>query len=296
MLFDLTTAENAINSLCEFIGKNKSEVFRYLLLNKNSDNYKEVFDNFIEEFNINIDEDLTLDRLEIKAIHITTGNDNGKFIKENGLKNLREVVKSYNPLSNFLQEQGIKIDIDNEVICYKGKLYPIEDESKYIGFKRNLVYHKLFDDYMVNGFYYNNNPLSYGGGVSYRPEFIVSIGKLIGNEKIENEWIKTFNQCYIIEYKTNPYNFESFNYVIDGISTSDVEENKDFYIKYWLIMESISIILSDIQGSSYSEIFSYANRDYSFPSSEIIRIIDVTNIRDERTENYINDIMNKQTK
>ncbi len=281
MLFDLTTVESAMESLCEFIGKNNREVFRYLLLNKNNDDYKVIFDNFIEKFNINIDKDLTLDGMEIKAIHVTTGNDGGEFIKENGLKNLREVVKSDNPMSNFLKEQGIKIDIDNKLICYKEKSYPIEDNREYTGFKKNLVYHKLFDDYMVNGFHYNNNPLSYGGEVAYRPEFIVSIGKLIKNMEIENKWKENFNQCYIVEYKTSPYNFESFNYVMDGIYISDIEENKDFYIKYWLIMESILIILSDIKGSNHCEIFSYANRDYSFPSSEIMRIIDVTNIRDK---------------
>ena len=278
LLFDLTTVEKAMNSLSEFIGKDKREIFMCLIKNNkkycNDDN--KIYDKFLEELNIDLDK-LSLDELEIKSIHVTTGNDNGNSIKKNGLKNLRETIKTDTPMKKFLNDREIEIDIEKQEIKYQGKCIFSEDEQKKCVLDKNFIFHKLNKDYLINGFHYANEPIKYGGGVAYRPEFIAEVGKLING--LEYEWRKIFNQCYIVEYKANPYNYEWFNYQIDNIDKEMFEDDKDYYIKTSLIKNSISVIVEDINDSKADEIFSYAKFDYNVPSSDIINIIDVTSQR-----------------
>lgn len=281
LLFDLTSSEEAMKSLSSFIGKSKREIFLSLQRNSVGDyiDFKEIHTKLVEELKVNSDE-LHLNDVEIKSIHVTTGNDNGESFRKNGLMNLRETIKNDTLMSRFLFDNGIQLDIENRVVTYKKKQYLMKNEDEKFGVEKNYVYHKLFKDYLINGFHCYENPICYGGQVAYRPEFIAEVGKLIRNRQLEYDWAKAFNQCYIVEYKTSPYNYEWFNYQIDNLTEDEFNEDKDYYIKKWLIRQSINVIVSNIKGWGLPKIFSYMKFNYNVLSSEIIKVVDVTTERD----------------
>ena len=275
LLFDLTSRERALNSLSMFIGRKEGEICSIINRNCFDDNlnYRDIQDILLEELDIDEDE-LSLEDIEIKSIHVTTGNNDEEF-RKNGLLNLREVLRRDTTMSRFLHDEGIKIDIENKLIEYKDKKYSISNEDE-----NNFVYHKLFNDYLINGFHCDENPIDYDGLVAFRPEFINELGKLIKNPKLQYDWKMKFNKCYLIEYKTNPYNYEWFNYQIDSLnSKEEFESDMDYYIKRWLIRSAIVVIIEDIKGMGLPEIFSYARFNYNFSSDEILKITDVTNKR-----------------
>ena len=81
-LYDMTDAENAMKSLSKFLNIVKRELFRFMFTRANGDiDYRKFYEELIEEFDIDIDK-LSIDNIEIKSIHVTTGNDSGNSIKE----------------------------------------------------------------------------------------------------------------------------------------------------------------------------------------------------------------------
>lgn len=99
------------------------------------------------------------------------------------------------PISNYLKAHGVLIDLKNKIIEYQGNNYDISKRySRAIqGSKEShldMVVYKLFRDYQINGFICHRNALTYGGGVSYRPEFLCNLANALGNVNIENAGIK----------------------------------------------------------------------------------------------------------
>lgn len=282
ILFDITDSEKALESLSEMLGIGESDI--YLFLYKNVTTYldtQKLHYDLIEKFNIDY-ERIDLEKVEIKAIHVTSGNDDGKSIHDNGLLNLREAIRKDTPMRNFLNSRGIEIDIDKMIIKYKGEERKIEDNTNKCWEERDLVYHKLEKDYLINGFHCDNNPIGYSGNVAYRPEFIGSIGKFIRNENLQYDWAKEFNQCYIVEFKAVPYKYEWFNYQIDNMSKDDYEMDRSYHIKRWLVRQSINVICHKILAWEKPEIFSYLGFDENIPKEDILKITNVTSERDKR--------------
>lgn len=280
-LYDITDSEKALESISKLI--NISECDIYLFLLKNSTKYldcEELYCEMIKKFHIDF-EKIDLDIIEIKSIHITTGCDDGKSILDNGLLNLREAIKRDTPMRRFLNNKGIEIDIENKMIRYKGKELLIEDNSKKSWEENDFVYHKLYEDYLINGFHCDEAPIKYGGNVAYRPEFISSLGKFVKNENIQYDWANKFTQCYIVEYKANPYKYAWFNYQFDGLNEECYKENEQYHIKKWLIRQAIYVIASKIVGYSKPEIFSYLGFDENIPKEDIIKITNVTSERNK---------------
>ncbi|MBU3102921.1 hypothetical protein [Clostridium gasigenes] len=281
ILFDLTSNLEALGSLSKFANVSQSEIVSFLnSCDRYNIDYRENYYKFIEKFNIKLD-NLRLDNLEIKSIHVTTGNDDGEYILNNGLLNLKEVVKRDTPMNRFLIERGIEIDVENKILRYnKKELIISEDNCRKSNGEKNYVHHKLYRDYLINGFHYNNKPLKYGGMVAYRPEFIYSLGDLIRYRDLEKTWENTFNQCYIVEYKCKPCNIEWNSYVKDIMEDDDgIEPSLEKIIKRWLINNSLYVIFNYILGSDGVEIYSFLKPNYNVPSSDIIKIINVTSKR-----------------
>lgn len=255
---------------------------KYLYIKRNVgeefDYYKMYYD-MIKHFNINVEE-LSINEVEIKSIHVTTGNDDGKSIKKSGIFNLQKALVEGTPIHKFLLDREIKIDINNRLINYRGKDLEIRDDSINFNGEESFVYHKLYKDYLINGFHCVEKPLEYGGRVTYRPEFIYSLGIFLGYNELQYEWKNEFNQCYIVEYKANPYKYEWFNYQIDNMTQHEFEENKEKYIKKWLIIQAINVISYDVLEWGKPEIFSYMGFENNVPSSDIIKVIDVTKERE----------------
>lgn len=278
-IYDLTNDESALKSLRKFINVGEREIVKFIALNLKEGDYSKVQSDMLDNFNIEL-ENLIIDDIEIKSIHITTGNDNGRFILENGLYNLQRVLTNDTPIKRFLEEEEIEIDVSNKVINYKGRNIRIVDDTGMGGCQRNLVHHKLYKDYAINGFVCDEKPLKYGGEVAYRPEFIRSLGKFLKEDSLENQWEKTFNQCYIVEFKTSLNKLDYSTFQMDGLSKEEIEINKSKYIKIWLIIKSIEVIACALQGASKPQIFAYLDSNENIPKEDIINVIDATEERD----------------
>ena len=279
-IYDLTSANEALDSLSKFLNISKISIRKFLDINTKQDlDITELHLKMREIFEVK-EENLKIDNIEIKGIHVTTGNDNGASIFKHGLLNLQGALSESTSMRNFLIERKINIDISNKLITYKGDLFKIKDSDELHGYINNLVYHKLYNDYLINGFHCRENPIKYDGNVAYNPEFIGSLGRMLGYNDLEHEWKQVFNECYIIEFKASPYKYEWFNYQIDNISRSQYESDRDYHIKNWLIRQSINVICYEILGWSKPEIFCYLNFNEKVPGEDIIRVLNVTEERD----------------
>ena len=93
---------------------------------------------------------------EFVFIHITTSCNGCASILENGLLNTRQAYLCPNSeLRRFLEEHGIQISLQNQVLRYNGKRFDIsvnEIHSRDINDFRLELGLRLFDDYAVNGF------------------------------------------------------------------------------------------------------------------------------------------------
>lgn len=103
-IYGLTNDESALKSLRKFINVGEREIVKFIALNLKEGDYSKVQSDMLDNFNIEL-ENLIIDDIEIKSIHITTGNDNGRFILENGLYNLQRVLMNDTPIKRFLEEE-----------------------------------------------------------------------------------------------------------------------------------------------------------------------------------------------
>ena len=279
LLYDMTNSENALKSLSKFLNLGKKELFSFISIRADQKiDYNKIYEELILEFDIDIDK-LCIDNIEVKSIHVTTGNDNGCSIREKGSLNLQQSLKQNTPLRKFLLKRDIRIDVESNLIYFKdNKLVIVNDTSDYKG-NKNYVYKKLYKDYGINGFIYNNKPLKYEGNVANRPEFIYNLSKIFKYGNLEKEWEKENKQCYIVEYKYPHEKLSWINLALNKEDKFEIEDNRKLYIKLWLIKQAIKVIIYDIMNFGKLEIISYLKLDENIPSQDIISIINTTKER-----------------
>ena len=139
-LYDMTDAENAMKSLSKFLNIGKRELFRFIFTRTNEEiDYDKFYEELIEEFEIEIDK-VSIDNIEIKSIHVTTGSDNGYSIREKGLLNLQEVLIQDTPLRNFLLKRDIRIDVENKLVYFRDQKLLIVDDTSGHEDNKNYVF------------------------------------------------------------------------------------------------------------------------------------------------------------
>ncbi|MBS5985278.1 hypothetical protein [Clostridium sp.] len=280
-LYDMTDAENAMKSLSKFLNIGKRELFRFMFTRANEDiiDYDKFYEELIEEFDIDIDK-LSIDNIEIKSIHVTTGSDNGYSIKEKGLLNLQEALTQDTPLRNFLLKRDIRIDVENKLLYFRDKKLLIVDDTSGHKDNKNYVYNKLYKDCEVNGFACDEAPLEYGGDVANRPEFFYNLGIMLRYRTLEEEWKMENRQCYIVEYKYPHEKLAWFTLILNNEDEDEIEEDRECYVKAWLIRQSMTVLVYDIKRWGKPEIISYLKLSENIPSHDIINVIDATEERD----------------
>ncbi len=82
LLYDLTNSERALNSLSRFTNISTRELELYIRQNiRDEVDFTNMYFDIVNIFDIDV-ENLKLDDIGIKSIHVTTGNDNGESIKK----------------------------------------------------------------------------------------------------------------------------------------------------------------------------------------------------------------------
>ncbi|ADU32525.1 hypothetical protein [Evansella cellulosilytica] len=278
MIFDMTDFDNTIKSLAVFLDLTKEEISEFVL---NSTDIEVV--KFLEAFNIT-DEKLLEKDMELVSLHSTTSFDNCQSIKEIGIINLQDAVSQETPLKAYLEDKNIKISIEEMYILFNGNKFDISKKTE--GFclsdedeNKNRVIHKFYGDYQVNGFLCHENVLTYGGYTKDRPEILYDLAYLLGDEKIELDWIKDKNKKhYIIKFKQPLNYYKWFTFEVEyedndyGITKGNLEYLPNNVIeakvKKWVIHKSLYIL----KYGKY-ELYSYVHPEWRIPPKEIMEIM-----------------------
>lgn len=134
--------------------------------------------------------------MEFVYFHITTSSDNCASIRHNGILDLKKAYEcNDSELRHFLDKHGIRIDIENAILTYRGQKYniyygrcPWDHES--VEYKCWSVGRKFYYDYTTCGFLSVWNRSPYGGQVHKRPEILWDIDELL-NTSLSDEWERT---------------------------------------------------------------------------------------------------------
>lgn len=153
IVFDITTAFDALMSLERWLNICGEDILKYISKRKEDYSKKD----FMEYFNIPDDILLNGD-LSLAAMHVTTNNDNCYSIKNYGIRNLQDNLRLDTPLSRYLAEHGVKIDLEHGQIEFKSNVYDVSIWRS--GFclssiekNLNYVHRKLYKDHQINGFF-----------------------------------------------------------------------------------------------------------------------------------------------
>lgn len=233
---------------------------------------------FIEKFNIDIKKQYN-DKTYITCRHAMTTFDNLKYLKENGLLNLKEMLERKTPLSEFLLNNNIKIDVARKVIHYRDSSYSILHRNEQC---KNCI----FEEYQCKSFFNNNLP-DYMN-CDYRKALSLLEGKLY-YDKCETEVFIDGTIKDIYNYKSVRYSPEILN-TLESItcfydSNMGDLQNKWRYLpnnKYYILEFDVDInnfeyISTKVLYDGYEEIGDILERvgydEYDFCSDNVSKIV-----------------------
>lgn len=272
MEYDLRTCDSAYKFVLEFMNMTDGDYFSEFFIECEK-NYELFWKRNIERI-----ESVDISRLKIIAFHIVCSLDECREIKINGLMDLQKVLSQDTMLKRMLEKSGIEFDLPNKCIICDGKKYDI-DYDNYLGKvdltgdEENLknVARRVFYDYCVNGFMYNNDVTSYGANIHERPEFLMTLSKLSKKaEELECFW-KSNAKSYRIDFYATIDQVHRSNFELDESKDTPYNDwnqlNDNMKIKKWLLSHAIEKTEND-----YGEAFLYIKDGVIIPSSHIIEI------------------------
>lgn len=284
MIFDITNFEGIVKSLATYLEIDDREFVYYV--EKTSGDEIEV-DNFLEYFKLD-DRKLLEENFSITSLHLTTNNDVCENIKNYGIINLQEALSQDTQLSSYLLSFGVRVDVKQKQVFNDEQVIDISKEYDGIevhkGIRReglDRTIYKLYKDYQINGFFYSDNVLNYGGYVNRRPEILSELAKLLKNRNIEDKWIfDKDNKPYVIKFYAPLNDFETFTFNCDEyLDANEMELVK----RKWIIHKSLRHINDVVTGGSIGECFSYVKSKVRIPPSNIMKIYN----EDEYINEYV---------
>ena len=210
----------------------------------------------------------TIDIFNVRfiAFHVTASLDNCQEIKDNGIRDLQYVLSHNTKLSQELNQCGIKFDIDNRIMFIDGTEYNI-DYDYYIekwnktDLEENLdsVAHRVFYDYCVDGFIFNDNIKNYGTEIHKRPEFINKLICISPNARRLDDFWKDNSTPYKVIFFANINQIHKFTFDDLPKNYEPYSESEITYIKKWMLRNAIDRAFSNCFDDKYIYI-----RDYEY--------------------------------
>lgn len=199
MNYDISTIENCYKTMEEMTGfrywEDMFKIYAYRYIDEPDLMKSEI----MESKHIHI-KDIDLESIYFVLLHVTTSANGCKNIKKEGLHDLVWSCTHDTELKQFLDNQHIRIDIENQKIDINGTLHEIPNNLKISG----GVGYKLFGDSEICGCFQIDKDFPYGGNVHQRPEILHNINKLVKGIDLEYIWYET-HVPYIVKFKV-PYN------------------------------------------------------------------------------------------
>lgn len=264
MNYSILTEESALDSFNSLLGFVGEEYFQRIIIQGGSD-----IDEFLEKQQQVIKE-IDISDMTYTGIHVTTSPNQCQEILDNGIVNLREVLKADSLFSQMLGCYGLSFDLEKDIMIYRGKPYDV-NYSHYNGKPNSpikAIARKLCNDPQVNGFFHIKNIENYGSYIHERPEFLYTLSKFDPRlVEAENEWKKT-SQPYSIQFKVTFDQiawFTFYDYEYEFYDDGDRCE-----LKKWLLRNAFDEMC--IFGSGVDEVYIYLDVQSRIRPEQIVNI------------------------
>lgn len=185
--------------------------------------------------------------------HVTTSNNECLSFKKHGILDLKQSYMCQDSeLRNFLEENNIRINLNERTLVYNDKIFDISYRSSFSAHEDTKEHRcwsigrKFYYDYATCGFLSVCDKEPYQGQVHHRPEILMNIDNLL-DLRLSQEWAKT-HIPYEVVAKVNGENI-----VYSGDDKNSDEEKvlhyltKAFRTAFYESNEEILLIKNSIQ-------------------------------------------------
>lgn len=181
MQYDIRTPEYAMETLERLTGV-PERIWEQCFVDEKKYQYPEDFVEAVVRNYGNMPQTYT--DFEFIFFHITTSSKGCEAIRKDGILDLQNAYKNMDSeLGVFLEERGIIIDIERQLLLYGGREYdisygkrPRQGTEEYNCWS---IGYKFYYDYTVCGFLSVEERSPYGGRVHLRPEILLDIDNLL---------------------------------------------------------------------------------------------------------------------
>lgn len=280
MIYDVRTIKSSLDFLSKVFSTDRNKIYEEI---KRQPDYIYLSE-FMEILNCKL-ANIDLDSLKLVVSHVTTTIDDNKFLLENDLTNLQNVLIFDSPLKNFLKRFNIGFNIKKKVIICNDITYSINrnDYDRYVGFNNKDAYlkelsRKVYTDHQITAFLTMESDTKYLGEVHLRPEVLLDISRVIGINLCQ-EWYD-ISKSQVIEFYVDVKNLEPCSFDLRNDKyLSDKEYNN--YISKWLVEKAINIILNNLLYKHPPENVIYIEHGHVVSRDDMIDIRSVNNSRYE---------------
>lgn len=227
-----------LSQFCKYFNLNRCDVQKYFT-SVNRDDL--TASKIVKDFNLNLS---LYDSSKVKFIcrHMTTATTSGlKSINEKGLLDLKSMLETNTPLSQFLSEHKIFVDVQNKQLKIEDIIYPItsygekctysmcEKDTICTGYYRcklrekiDNLGRKLYKYGATVEFFINANLDEIKGYscVKYHPEILCTLDDICKQANpikftgytLRSKWVKQDLKCYIIEFDATLSEMETYEF------------------------------------------------------------------------------------
>lgn len=200
-----------------------------------------------------------------------------KYIIRNGYINLQKVLSKDTKLKELLASYGITFDIPKRTVTAKDKVININydnyrDKFRLSQYEQSIsaVAHRLYYDYLVNGFMSNDDVFNYGTEIHKRPEFFLQLIKLFPQLKeAEQKWIEQ-SKSYKITFFAYIEQIQPFCFELYNLRDPPFDDWSDLSIEQRLKKQLLSYSIDRAFKSGRDETFLYIKDDVDIPPEQII--------------------------
>ena len=216
---------------------------------------------------------LNIEDIRFVAFHVTASLDKCNEIKTSGLQNLQYVLSHRTKLSEGLRKCGIIFDIEKQIMYIDGKGHDINYDRCCNKKMRSVlderiasVSHRVYYDFCVDGFLYNDRVENYGSSIHERPEFISTLIDLSPKaQKLDAFWRANSEPYKVFFYATAD---QIHKFTFDDLQENNLPYSKQeqLAIKKWMLLKA-----ADRAFEYCHEDYLYIRDDCFIPASQIIR-------------------------
>lgn len=261
-IYDIRTSENAMSTLVNFTGV-VPPIWEKNMSKRNQFKYDEELVEYVIDNYGHYPPDY--EKWLFIYFHVTTSANRCRSFEKHGIMDLREsYASSDSELRQFLDSRGIKINIDERTLTFRGQSYDIS-------YNRSAPRHgslehacwsigrKFYFDYTTCGFLSVWERSPYGGYVHWRPEILFNIDELLGTS-LSNEWRVSHDPYEIVAA------VKGTDIVYDGFDDYNSREKIVYYL---------TKAYNTAFGSPHEEILLLRNR-IRVPPNRILEINPIT--------------------